>query len=302
MTNRFLFVVLLLFSFSACSPAKQAENMSVPTRTEEPQFDKDFWRCVDGSTAAIPLTKMLYTHFNPDGMPPDEVVIHNQTSAAYRNLLDKKAKIIFVTEPSPEDLEMFEDAGIGFEMIPVVKEAFVLFVHHKNPVMSMTVEQLRGIYQGTIINWKEVGGDDYSIMPYQRNEASGSQTLFRSLLMKGSPIIEPKSEYVFANMSSILDAMSEDEYGIAGLGYSVYFYASSMHGNKHLRFIEVDGVPPNNDTIAGGDYPLSSHYYAIIRDDTPHDDPVRKLIEFIVTDDGQKLLQDTGYVPLRVLE
>jgi phosphate transport system substrate-binding protein len=140
-------------------------------------------------------------------------------------------------------------------------------------------------------------------MPYQRNEASGSQTLFISLLMKGEPPAPAPSEFIFADMSSIIDAISYEDYGLGGLGFSVYFYASLMHEHAdRIHFLEVDGVAPTNESIASGEYPLYTYYYAIIRKDTPKRHPVRKLIDFVLSDEGQNLMQETGYVPLQMTE
>jgi phosphate transport system substrate-binding protein len=290
-----LFMILLISTAASCKKQPSNQSLSLPD---------DFWSCIDGSTATIPLSEALYAHFTGDKEGKATAVKHNLTSFAYQNLLEGQADIIFVTEPSPATLAMFDEAGIKIEVIPVVKEAFVLFVNSKNPVKSLTIEQLQDIYKGNVRNWRELGGDDLSILPYQRNEASGSQTLFISLLMKDEPPAPVPSEFIFADMSSIIDALTYDEWGLAGLGFSVYYYVSSMHDHEEgrIRFLEVDGIMPNNDSIARGDYPLSSYYYAVIRKDAPAGSLVRKLIDFILSDMGQGLMQEAGYVPMRVLK
>ena len=291
---RILFVAFAaLLTFCCVSCANKQAKLDLP---------QDFWAYVDGSTATIPISETLYAYFAADGNEVNTAIKHNQTSQAYQNLLEGKAKLILVTEPSPDVLAMFAEAGIEIEIIPIVKEAFVLFVNHRNPVQSLTVVQLRGIYKGEIRNWREVGGDDLSILPYQRNEASGSQTLFISLLMKDEPPAPVPTEYIFTDMSSIIDAISYEDWGLGGLGFSVYFYANAMyeHGGR-IRFLQVDEIAPDNLTIARGDYPLTSYYYAIIRKDMPKGDVTRQFIDFMLADEGQMLMQEAGYVPLRVI-
>ena len=294
-TLAMLLASLLLLAPASCVAQPGGGEIDLPA---------DFWSLVDGSTATIPISEALYAFFTGDEEGRRSAVNHSQTFASYGNLLDGKADVIFVTEPTPDLLSMFEEAGVEIEVIPIVREAFVLFINNRNPVTSLTVQQLQDIYKGKITNWKDVGGDDLAIMPYQRNEASGSQSLFTSLLMKGEPPAPVPSEYVFADMSSIIDATtSYEEWGLGGMGFSVFFYANIMYEyEERLHFLEVDGVAPNNGTIARGEYPLATYYYAVIRKDSPDGGPARKLVDFILTDEGQRLMQDIGYVPLEAID
>ncbi len=71
---------------------------------------------------------------------------------------------------------------------PVAKEGFVFVVSKDNPVESLTQQQIRDIYSGKITNWSEVGGNDEEIIPYQRNNDSGSQN-YMNEFMKASGLI-----------------------------------------------------------------------------------------------------------------
>jgi len=263
--------------------------------------DEAFWKRVDGSTATIPISFALFGHFMDDKSNPHEVIYHNRTHEAYENLLNGYADIIFVTEPSREAQRMFDEAGVEIDIVPIVKDAFVLLVNERNPVKDLTQQQLRDIYSGKTSNWKDVGGDDLDIIPYQRGETSGSQTLFLSLLMRDTkPMIAP-SEYYYADMGGIIDAVAEYKNGRASIGFSVFYYAYAMYGKDDVRFLKVDGVLPTEESIIAGEYPLESNYYAVIRKDTPIGHPARGLVSWILTDVGQLLMQKTGYVPLRKL-
>lgn len=266
-----------------------------------PLSDENFWWHVDGSTATIPMSHALYGQFAESDRESHEVIYHNRTHEAYQNLLDRRADLIFVTEPSVEAQKMFDDAGAEIDVIPIVKDAFVFLVNDNNPVRSLTQQQLRDIYSGKITNWKDVGGDDLEIIPYQRGETSGSQTLFLSLLMRDTKPMQAPSEYYYAEMGGIIDAVAEYKNGDATIGFSVFYYAYVMYGNDNVRFLEVDGVLPTEESIIAGEYPLESHYFAVMRKDIPNDHPARELVSWILSDDGQTLMRRTGYVPLRRL-
>ena len=66
-----------------------------------------------------------------------------------------------------------------------------------------------------------------------------------------------------------------------------------------LKLLEIDGVAPNDETIANGEYPLSSNSYIVLRKDTPADAPARKMAEFMLTDKGQECVEEAGFGKLR---
>jgi phosphate transport system substrate-binding protein len=277
------FVIVIAFIFAACGA--KAPELSLPD---------DFWRFVDGSTATIPISEALYQRFAGQGE-----IVHNKTYNAYCNLLSGEARLIFTLEPSPDVLQMFTDADVAIDIIPIVKDAFVLFVNDKNPVRNLTVSQLRDIYTGNIVNWRRVGGEDLTIIPYQRNEAAGSQALFLMLLMQDEKPLSPPTEYIQGSMKDIIDSVAVADRGRAAIGYNVFYYANIMYENENIRLLQVDGVEPSQASIISGEYPLDTHYYAVIRKDAPPNDPARQLIDFILSDEGQALMQETGYVPLQ---
>ena len=80
---------------------------------------------------------------------------------------EKRPDIVLATYPSNEELNMASNAGIELIIKHVCYDSFVFITHRDNPVESLTVEQIQKIYSGNIANWKEVGGDNQSIVAYQ---------------------------------------------------------------------------------------------------------------------------------------
>ena len=85
--------------------------------------------------------------------------------------------MFFGTKSDASQEEHARDRGVEFEYTPVGREGFVFLVNASNPVDSLTIEQVKGIYSGKITTWKEVGGNDEPIQAYQRNSNSGSQSM-----------------------------------------------------------------------------------------------------------------------------
>jgi len=263
-------------------------------------FTKDTYPKVDGSTATIPLSENTAAKLL--SLTPEQARVfikHNTTHSAYENLISGKADIIFVTEPSADELDLAQKANIELEVVPIVKEAFVFLVNKQNPVDTISVKQLQEIYQGKIVNWTELGGPDKEIIPYQRPENSGSQTIMENIVMKGLKIMDAPKELKPAEMAGLIEVIASYDNSDKALGYSVFYFANSMYNKETIKFVKVDGVEPTNETIKSGQYPYTSAYYAVIRKNEPKDSNARKLLAWLLSNEGQKLAEQSGYVPLR---
>ena len=302
-------------SLTACQPATQPETdpdagSDTPSQTETlptvdtPSFTAETLPRIDGSTATIPLSEgIVKTLLSYSPEQAQEFVKHNTTHYAYENLIDGKCDVIFVTPPSDEELQLMKDAGEEFEVVRVVKDAFVFLVNQENPVESLTLAQIQDIYRGKITNWSEVGGEDLEIIPYQREDNSGSQTLMYKLVLPKGEITQAPTELRIEGMDGLVDAVSSyDGTGKASLGYSVYYYASGMYTNENSRLLKVDGVEPTNDTIASDEYPLVDGYYAVFRKSEAEDSAVRQLVTWLTSLEGQTVAASEGYVPLQPLK
>jgi phosphate transport system substrate-binding protein len=273
---------------------------SCTTGAANTRFTKNNYPRVDGSTATIPLSENIAA--NLLSLTTEEAkgfIKHNKTHRAYVNLIEGKADIIFVTEPSFEELELAKKSGIELEVVPVVKEAFVFLVNKKNPTDTISVKQLQDIYQGNIKNWKELGGPDKEIIPYQRPDNSGSQTNMLSQVMKDLKIMDAPKELKPGEMEGLIEVIASYDNSDKAIGYSVYYFANSMYNKETIKFVKVDGVEPKNDTIKSGEYPFTSAYYAVLKKTEGKNSNARKLLAWILSDEGQKLAEQSGYVPLR---
>ena len=102
----------------------------------------------DGSTSTINLDKAVQSAI----LGGEQTVSHSKTYTAFYNLLDGKCDLIFTTPLSESQLETMEYNQFKHEAEPVAGEGFVFVVNKDNPVDTLTIEQLKGIYSGEITN------------------------------------------------------------------------------------------------------------------------------------------------------
>ena len=292
---------------TTAAPTTEAPTTEAPTQaptTEAPTqapagdflFTKDNYPKVDGATAQYPMSlEIAKATMGLTQEEAEEFIIHHTTKNAYYNLIDKTVDVIFVSEPSDDILKRAADAGVTFEMCGIGRDGFVFLVNEDNPVNSLTLDQIRDIYTGKITNWKEVGGEDVNICAYQREQNSGSQNLMEKMVMQGTEMMEAPKNYYIESMGGLIDEIASFENSRSALGYSVYLYAKEQYVKDNVKFLGINGVVPSDETIASGEYPLSKIVYAVYRSDEPADSPVRKLCNWLLTEEGQKAVVGGGY-------
>lgn len=194
---------------------------------------------IDSSTARIPITEGIEKYFADRGITGPKPIC-SKTHGAWLNLASGDADIIFLIAPSESELQAFVDAGRDIEMKVFGYDALVFMGNASNPVDDLTSQDIRDIYRGDVDNWCNVGNADVyaEIVPYIRNEESGSQRLFKSLVwdaqgeempdfadsafkegdVKGASAHKVKYE---DDMSGVTYSVMEDRYSI---GYNILSY------------------------------------------------------------------------------
>lgn len=292
-----LFIVLIIGS---CVGVYFGLNKYLSKEEEKEEgilFTNDDLPRFDASLATQPLVDAFIKDFT--GSTPSELNReYTNTHPGYVKLINNETDLIVVTEPSEEELALAKEKGVELEVTKVVNEGFVFFVNKNNKVDSLTLDQIRKIYTGEITNWSQVGGEDKEIIAYQRPVNSGSQTGLISLVMNGLTLKIPTvKESVTLTMQGIIEYVADYQNGTDAIGYSYYYYANEMYYNDNLKYLGVDGVVPNYETIQNETYPILTAYYIVTRKGESNDN-VLKLKKAMLSKRGQKIASEAGYVPI----
>jgi len=263
-------------------------------------FTKETFPKIDGSTALYPLSvEFAKQTTGISTKEAENMIYHSRTHNSYVKLINKEADIILASGPSDEEIDLAKENGVELETIPFAKDAFVFMVNKSNPVDELSIKQIQDIYQGKITNWNEVGGKDKKILAFQRPKNSGSQTTMEKKIMGGKPLTKPPSEQVVGVMGGIIEEVNDYDNADESIGYSFYYYATTMYPKNNIKFLKINGVEPNKTTIQDDSYPFSGTGYIVIRKDEPKDSHTRKLADWILSTNGQKSVEKVGYVPVR---
>jgi phosphate transport system substrate-binding protein len=245
---------------------------------------------------------------------------HHGTHGSYLRLIKGQEDLIYECRlPSEDERRLMKKEGVELRHSPIALDAFVFLRHTDNPVQGLSAQQVRDIYTaakeggGRIENWSEVGGPKRPIHAYVRNRNSGSQETMLSLVMKDCEIIKGRSMVAYGMMGPY-NLMFADK---AGLGFTFYYYQRYMSpmprrsgkAGKNVRqqaakprtpvrMLAIDGVRPTRSSIARRRYRWVTEVYAVTRKDLAADHPAAKLRDWLLTAEGQKVIAETGYVPI----
>ncbi len=254
---------------------------------------------LDGATALYPVYAAFVQAVYPsDGNydPRRSDVRCSRTGTAYDRLIRGDTDIIFVARPSQAHLDQARQKNVELHLTVIGREAFVFFVNKRNPVQGLTTRQIQDIYSGEITHWNELGGTDQRIRAFQRPENSGSQTMLQ-YIMEGRSLMDPPMEDVIIGMGGIIARTANYRNFPNAIGYTFMYFSTEMINNGSIRLLDIDGIAPAKETVRDGSYPFSTEIYAVTTGDTNPNIPL--FIEWILSPQGQELLEKTGYTGIQ---
>ena len=181
-------------------------------------------------------------------------------------------------------------ASLGIE-IPCAKDGITVFLNASNPVKELSVKQLSNIFSGKTKNWKEVGGPDEDIKLYGRENSSGTYVFFKDNVVKAD---YASSCQTLPGTAAVVNAVSKDKFGI---GYGGAAYAE---GVKHCAVKKDDkstAYMATAETVKSGQYPITRYLYMYLCNRPTGE--VKTYIDWILSPEGQKLVTDIGYFPVK---
>ncbi len=180
-----------------------------------------------------------------------------------------------------------EIARYGLKMFKWAIDGVAAVVNPHNPVRSLSAKQLQNIFAGITTSWKALGGPDKPINVYTRDIASGTRAVFwKKALSKGA--ITDRANFVVSN-GAMKAAIANDPYGIG--------YVSVGHIDSSVAPVAIDGVLPTLANVKAGKYTVARGLYSNTRGEPKG--LTRKFIEFLFSAEGQKIVADKGFIPVR---
>lgn len=240
---------------------------------------------IKGSTTVLPVAQIAAEEFM-DRNPGITISVQGGGSGVgIASLLDKTTDIADSSRKiKKEEIAKAQAAGVNPHEIVIALDGIAVVVHPANKVSALTRAQIKDIYTGKVSNWKEIGGPDAKIVTVSRDTSSGTYEAFETLAINKEKV-RPDALTTASNQAVAQTvAQTPGAIGYVGHGYLT---------NK-VKDVTVDGVKCTKKNIQSGTYPLARELY-MYTTGTPSGN-VARFIEFVLSRDGQKLVEEEGFV------
>ncbi|MEI7731322.1 MAG: phosphate ABC transporter substrate-binding protein [Verrucomicrobiota bacterium] len=174
----------------------------------------------------------------------------------------------------------------------VALDGLSVYANPENPLKELTIEQLKKIFTGKIRNWKEVGGNDAPITVYSRENSSGTYEFFKEHVLDGQDFAA--TAQTMPGTSAVVQAVAKDRNGI---GYGGAAYGLDARTFKIKNDAKSPGIEPTEENVMKQVYPIWRYLYIYVNPALDKGD-VAAYLNWIRSDEGQKLVKDIGYFPL----
>jgi phosphate transport system substrate-binding protein len=176
--------------------------------------------------------------------------------------------------------------------IPVARDGLAVYLNATNPIGELSMEQLKGIFNGKITNWKQLGGPEANIIVYSRENSSGTYVFFKEHVLGGADFT-PRAQ-TMPGTAAVVNAVSKEKFGI---GYGGAAYAKGIKILKVKKDAASAAINPEKKTVLDGTYPLARPLFFYLRAKPAGD--IKSFIDWVLSAEGQGIVEKVGYYPVK---
>ncbi|MGZ3578456.1 MAG: phosphate ABC transporter substrate-binding protein [Syntrophales bacterium] len=246
---------------------------------------------IKGSTTVLPIAQAALEAYMKVHPGVNISLSAGGSGDGIKALIDKSTDIAASSrEIKDKEVALARERGVRPVAHAVAIDAIVPVVNPRNKVQGLTIDQLSQIYQGKITNWKEIGGDNLTIIVVSRDSSSGTFESWGHLVLNNARVT-PKAQLQASN-GAIVQAVSKNRYaiGYVGLGYV----------DASVKALTVNGIQASAKTALLKEYPIARPLYMYTNGQPTGE--VANFLKFVLSPAGQKLVAKEGFVPLTAEE
>ena len=284
-----LLMMGLVFLGIGCTGTENKEGSSQAEKTPAGESEGIFLK---GSDTILPLAQAEAEEFMNENSGKSVTVTGGGSGVGITALIDGEVNIASASrEMKPDEINAAKAKGINPVEHTIAYDGISVIVNPKNPISELTFAQLRGIYNGSISNWKEVGGADAPIVAISRDSSSGTYEYFKEAVLLGDEyrpdaLTQPATGGIVGEVSQNSNAV-----GYIGVAYL----------DENIKALNLDAgngsEAPTSENIISGAYPLSRPLYFYTNGEPSG--LTKEFIDFVLSEKGQNIISEVGYFPIK---
>lgn len=248
---------------------------------------------IAGSTTILPLMTRVSERYSGNGKERPKIEIQSDGSIrGIEALIAGECDIAMCSARIPAKLRAAAESNdVQIKGFSFGYDLIVPIVHPSNPVKNLSLDQLAGIYGGTIRSWENLGGRPQPIDVVSRGASSGTGAVWKQLVLKSKQLKE--GCIVKGSNSGVLAYVAENPNALGYVSFAIL--------NHEVKPVSVNGVMPSIENSRSGKYPISRKLYLYVneKDLSFH---VKSIIVFILSSKGQQIVKETGFIPSNLLQ
>lgn len=266
-------VSILMLSISVIGCAKNSETTGNPSSDS-----KNFTVTLAGSTSVYEVAEPLAQAFEEKYSNSSIEVQGGGSTTGVTQAISRAADIGMASRELKES-----EKGQGLVEHKIAVDGIAIVINSDNPVTDLTIEQIKGLFTGTITNWKEVGGKDLPVVVVSREPGSGTRGAFEEILKIDDMVLET---IVSDSTGGVRTTVSGNENSIG--------YISTGALEFSVKALKVNGVECTTSNISSGSYPISRPFLMLTNGQP--DSNTQMFLDFVFSEEGQNIIEDKGYV------
>jgi len=188
----------------------------------------------------------------------------------------------------PTEMSAGTAKGVSLKPTIVAFDGIGVIVNGNNPIGALTKRQVEQIFAGDITDWSQVGGTAGPISIYTRNTSSGTYSDFKELAMKKRDYASSSQKMAGNEQIAAEVAKNANGIGYVGLAY--------LH-DPGIKTVAIDGATPTEESVIAKQYPYARPTFYYTNGEPTGE--AAKFLDYTLSDEGQKIASDIGFVPVR---
>lgn len=181
-----------------------------------------------------------------------------------------------------------EETAQGLTATTFALDGIAIVVNSENPVSDLSLEQIKGLADGTITNWKDVGGNDAPVVLIGREAGSGTRDGFESIVGVEDVC---KYEQELTSTGAVIAGVAANP--------NAFGYASLSAVDETIKAVTVDGVAATEATVQDGTYKIQRPFIFVTKDGAAQSEQTKAFMEYATSADVSDLIAQAGAVPLK---
>lgn len=273
---------IALLSLPSCTTTTITPTTTAPANVStQPQTSIK----VGGSSSALGLIKVLQSNYEAT---TKNVKITQLEPGQSENIIDGIKQRVVDLGAISKTLKPEENDG-SLESREVVHDALLVATHPSvTGVKNLTTEDMKGIYSGSITNWKQLGGTDAKIVLLDRPEDESAKRLLRKHYL-GNDLKSSQEAVILRKEGELIQTIQSTPYSIGA-----FSLANAISHKLSVNRLSLNGVEPTRENVKAGKYPMVRTISIVWHKNSSEAN--QALVKYISSPPGIKAMEESGFI------